>query len=676
MSARFGQLHQNFQNVWVTNSGAVAGAVKLRDLSPEQVGIFPADEYCSGESVSVVTPSFKKNKRFVIAQGIAPFEGQQYPYSTRQFDVPRQSVQFTKDEIVSWKGLKAKRGAATQAIAIGYDGLNANKSMTANLDTKPVTIRVILSGEPIRKFFGARDGKIMREYTIDKGLCVGDCNCVDTCGKVPCQTIADGFINAIEKDKWNGVAISEFMRLSKIQKCENAPAEITKKEYKEYTVSVCDDGSSTLGYIANQTGLSVKMTNRVDSVSTYSVWLPTADPAPSDVTITGSVAPNCKTCPTGYTSVSEAHVYDIKVNKGVSVPALPGQLSVTKLGSDGKTDSYVALLALTWNDDADDGTTPEVAVDTDAVDALLEPVATSYTYLGTKSQICVSDTTQTLEFEESGEKLYSTTKEYMITLGDTVCGDSRLVDLQKAYPELTITEEATAANCMHAFKTSTESDLVSLEDCGKIERYTFTPPVDFEAIQWYDYAAVQADPNCEDPAEAAPECCACGVVIEGVVFKKFYKECTYGWYDWHPNDVLPVNIQVTAHSHDYTNNLCDESKDYVTVLRQASLNRGTSGEVVQEYERDNLLYENKRWNPNPWVNELNGFQISAKPHLMYDTYVLTLKRRGYDNNYILEDQSYVDYVFYVKENEGKQLETLINSLVLSTGREDLNAVVL
>jgi hypothetical protein len=106
------------------------------------------------------------------------------------------------------------------------------------------------------------------------------------------------------------------------------------------------------------------------------------------------------------------------------------------------------------------------------------------------------------------------------------------------------------------------------------------------------------------------------------------------------------------------------------------MDMGTSGEVVQEYERNFLLYENKYWSSNPYVNDIDGFVMTAKAHLLYDQYTLRLKRRQYGNSYMLKDQGAVDYIFYVPTGEGKDLEGLINELVLSAGNPDLTAVYL
>jgi hypothetical protein len=674
MNAMTGQKQQDFASIWVTNSGATSGAVQLNQLSPEQIGVFPADDYTPGHYVGTPDPSFKKNKRFFLAQGIQNFEGQSYPNSTRKHDFPRKSQEFQASDIVKWEGLKAKRGATTGVVAIGYDGINSQKTINSKYDTKPVIIRIILEGEPIKKFFNAKDGRLVREYSIDKGLCAGDCACVDTCGKVPAQTIADGLIQAIKQDKFNNQAISNFIRVSKIQKCASDLSVTPNKIYKKYTTTVSDDGTSTIGFLGGAGDVQVDKREGIDT--TYSVWLISTASAPSSVTLTGSVIPDCETCPTGYTSVPEAHVYDIKAPVGTTIPTLPGINSMTKVGTDGTTDSWVALLNLQWNDDADDGTTPEVDVVLADVDALLEPVATTYTYLGKRAEICTSDSSTTIAWADSGVTKQSITKDIGITLGDTVCGNSRLTELQGAYPALTITQDAEDGSCVHVYKSTFESDLVDPETCDRYEDYTFNELEDFDGIKWYDWAAVVTAASCEDPAAVDPVCCAAGVVIEGAVFNSFYKDCTFGWYNWHPNDALPIKVQVTAHSQDWSNNICDEGAEFVTVLRQPKINRGTSGAVVQEYERKNLAYEDKFWQANPYANDINGFQVNAKPFFMYDHYSLTLRRKGHDVSYGINEQNLMTYHFYVKENEGKKLELLINKLIGSSGREDLKAVVL
>lgn len=672
MDAQFGRKQQDFNAVWVTNSGSTVGNnVTLDQISPEQIGIFIADDLTPGHYKATADPSFQKNKKFFISQGIRDFEGQDYPYSTRQPKFPRKSMEFSKNDIVAWGGEKAKRGATTQVISIGYDGINANKSINKKLDAKPIIIRIILEGEPIRKFFNAKDGRIIREYAIDKGLCLGDCDCFDACGKVPAQLVAERLIKDIEVDKFNGQAISQVLRASKIQKCSPSVVDpSTVSTYKKYTLTVKDDGQSTIGLLGGAGKVYVESREGIET--TYAVWRKSTAGAPSNVTITGSVVPECGVCPSGYTSVPQAHIYDIKVLKGTSIPTLPGSISVTKTGTDGVIDGYVALIALEYEDEEEE----IVPTDLDAINAILNPIATTYTYLGLRTQICTSNTSQTLTWVDSGDVKNTIAKQLGITLGDTVCGTSRLPELQAAYPELTITQDAADGSCVHVYKTTIESDPVAPEDCDRVEAYSFLELPEFDGVRWYDWATVVTTPSCDDPSAPETPCCAAGVVLEAAVFSSYYKDCTFGWYEWHPNDVLPVKIQVTAHSHDYSNNPCDESEDFVTVLRQPSLNRGTSGVVVQEYERSFLGYENKYWVPNPYANDISGFSITALPNLMYDHYWFTIKRKGYDTHYGLDKQNLTTYRFYVRENQGKNIEALFNKLIESTGREDLTAVVL
>jgi hypothetical protein len=671
MNSVTGQLQQSFTTAWVSNSGAVGTNVKSSNLGPEVIGVYEADPSCNAEeTLSLATPSFKKVKRVKIKQGIHPFPGGNNFALTRAKNIPRETFEFTKEDIVSWEGLKARKGNKQHIIALGYDGLDASKSLNAHLDIKPILFTFTLEGDPIQRYFG--QNRVVYEYTIDKGMCPSNCECTDTCGKVDCKTIQAGLHKAMSyqfpRVLGNGVVvrrpITDFVKINTISKCTTPAVAPVLTEYKKYQLSLCDDGVSTISQIsALLQDKKVVLESRKDSISTYSFWQKSSDPAPASLTLTTHVQPICGVCPTcpdTYTSVPAVKVVQVTVACGAAAPVIPGAITTTLMSST-----------------LSGGNVYIVKVPSTTTDATIEGALTGcveYIFLGEESQLCVgSSVTFTWKSCETCNK---TVKDYMITLGDKDCGNADwLAELQAAYPELVISIDK-VGTCIHTYKTTVFSDCIADEDCGKEQVWSFQEPTPFKGQAWVEYKNINTAPDCTVPAATAPDCCACGLIVEGKVFTRNYVECQPGWDVFDPSEVLGIKVHVTATSYDYTSNPCDDSKEYVTVLQQPVLPRGASGLLVQKFEKATLAYENKFFDTNPFVNQVDGFHLVAKPHLFYDTYTLKLRRRGHESTYILNHQDTMTYYFYVPEGQGKALENLINPLVLSAGNPNLHAVVL
>lgn len=776
MNSFIGQLEQAFISPFVTNSGAVSLGAKLSLLASEQIGVFAADDYSAGESVSITSPNFNVNKRFIIKQGVPFSSGQLNPALSRHTSKAKATIEFEASDIISWTGQKADTSAAkTQKIAIGYDGLDASRTLNGLLDVKPLHVNLILQGEPIKRFFGKN--RVVHRFVIDKGLCPSDCSAVDTCGNIPCDVIADAIIKLVDETNLYSevggkpvqVPLKNFITASKIKKCTTDAAAVALTEYKKYQIEIQDDGVSTISKLAAAYP-TVKITrdSHLDGYSVYSFWQLGTASAPADFSMgryTYPVCDTCPDCPVDSTVVNGVKIVQVKVPYGDTLPTITGVISSAKIGSSiDLGDTYLA----------------KVATSTSDTTIASELVGVSeYAIIGTEGKQCLIETiTKSWSTCETCNK---TTKQFRISLPDKDCGlGNRLADLQAAYPDLTIalqtqtsitkkssvitftgtsgtatvviggvsktatfatsltvtrdnfitanaadyltagyvitasgtagikvvggatmttptvtnattnlagtattpafiTDEVVRGECSASYVTEITSDCVAPEDCGLEERYKFGKPAGFEGYQWEEFRAITTYPDCTVPEAEAEPCCVCGVVFETAVWNKTFTDCTtVGYTNWHPNEVKPVLLQVNIHSLDYSNNPCDETKHYSTVLQRLSFNLGTTGEYVQEAEIAALAaYEGKKFSNNPFVNEINGFQPIAKRHLLYDVYTLRLKHRGQDvDRYILKNQQYTDYKFFVAQGQGKALESLLNKLVLSTGKPEFKAVVL
>lgn len=665
MNSRFGQVGQGFYRVFVSNSGATLTSGTTDTLAQEQFGVFKKDGTTGTQPVAVSEFGYTSPRVF-IATGVPSSPAQSSPYTTGRQDFNYTSTaEFEAKDILSWRGVKAKQGSSTQLVTLGYNGVDASAKMSLNakLDNSPLVVKMILRGEPIRRYF--RDYEITRTYQIDKGLCTSSCDCFDPCGKVPAGLVADKLIEAVKRDKWMGIAIDKFVKLNKLEACETdtCPAPVLT-QYEKHTISICDDGTTTLGKLqAAYPGKKITKKSRVGAITTYEMDFQLASLAtPSAFTLTGGfVIPQCDTCPSGFTLTPEAKIVEVKYLKGATPATVATSISRVLTATTDVHDIYVYVLPTTVTD----GTITSSFAGVEFVN------------LGLTNSVCSSSTSTSYTWTV-GEVCNKTPQTYILTLGDTVCGTNRLADLQAAYPGSVIAIEADGT-CVNTYTITVDSECIAPEDCGKEELYSFTAPIPFEGKAWQKFTgATQTDPSCTTTTPTpCKTCCVAGVSFETAVFTSDYRDCTFGWFNWQPQDVLPVEIQVSIQNMDYTGSLCDETPSYMTVLRETSLEKGTHGALVQEYERASLGYQNLYWNPNPFVNDAFGFDVVAKANVLYDSYFLTIKKDHRQGNaYILADQNKLTYAFYVPTGQGAALENMINKLVLSTGNPDLHAVKL
>ena len=671
------QHHQNFENFWVSNSGAIQSGVSAEDLAPQAIGFFDCSPNCEEENLAVSTPNIKKTKRMKIKMGRAKTVGDQMIF--RQSNSPIETLCFTASDIVSFSGQKSeipnKGNWRQQKIALGYDGFDASKSLNSKLDAKPIIFTFILQGDPIQRYFG--QNQVEYEFAVDKGLCLGDCDCFDACGKVDCKQLTEGLKKAMQfpipKVLTTGAVvkrpITDFININSITRCNPnvPPVAPVLTEYKKWQLSICDDGNTTLSLLAAKyQGVKIKLESREDGISTYSFWQPATAADPVDFTLAKHVQPICGVCPTcpdAYTSVAGTKIVQVRVACGAAAPAVPGAITTTLVSSSlSGGDAYL------------------VTVPVATTDAAIEAALTGcveYAILGEQGPSCVgSDVTFSWK---SCEICNKTVKEYMIVLSDKDCpsGD-HLAELQAAYPNLVIAI-GQEGSCAKSYTTEVMSDCVKpSENCLITEEtYSFRPPSPFRGRIWTDSSTIQLDPNCEIVPEPT-DCCVCGLVVEGKAFHKdTLAPCTPGILEHNPGDLLGVRVHVTAYTYDPTGSACDVTKEYITVLQDERIPSGTPGSLVMKYERARLAYENRYYSGNYYLDQANGFNLVAKVGVWYDHYRLVLKGKlNYAENRLMLGVDDTAYNFYFASGTGKDFETKMNSLILSTGNPDFNAVVL
>lgn len=198
-------LNQNFRKVFVTTSASVytASTGTTTDLTTGLIGIFDGSTYLGAGA----SPTYSGHKSIMIAQGTPDLSYAPKGAGLRNETDKSKVIRGTK--ILEWRG-KASQAGQTDIVAIGYDGVDTNKTMDGKCDEiKHLYIK--LTGKPIENLF---PGGTLRHYEV-QGPCCDTCG--DSCADISADVWADGFIEQMAQDTFlGGIPISKFIKWTKL----------------------------------------------------------------------------------------------------------------------------------------------------------------------------------------------------------------------------------------------------------------------------------------------------------------------------------------------------------------------------------------------------------------------------------------------------------------------------
>lgn len=267
-------------------------------------------------------------------------------------------------------------------------------------------------------------------------------------------------------------------------------------------------------------------------------------------------------------------------------------------------------------------------------------------------------------------------KQWMITLADTICGESRLSELQTAYPDLVVSEQGTTGECARIYVTTNYSEPFEEEECTEASYIFYAPSSYLIEGDWKPFQTPLVDPVCE-VEEVEEPCVTAGIKFETAAFVHHTGECLYGYYQYDVNDVDPVYMEINSHSHDFTLSPCDTTDQIVTKLQSVKFATG-SGAFIRKAEESTLLQYGIRWSTHQGRNEAYGVSFAAKPEKWYDVYQLEVSRSEFQHGTTGKngDDDSIIYAFAFPSGQGKAFESLVNGYILSLDNPELVPVIL
>lgn len=684
-----GSFKQPHWRGFVTNTGAIAPAgISSKDIPAQTIGFIPI-KLTGGDPKTVTSLNAQTHPLFKIVYGKAPFAAQKAK-ATFSDKKPFETPLISKNSITNWEGFKAKKlkgGSTGEVWTVGYDGINADKTLKAPKDWSEAIVSVQMWGTPVAKATGTYSQEV--SIFIDKGCIEKQYVPLDQIGDE--ITYANASANALADDfmkKWNeykflgtSIPVSRLVKASKLRLTNPAQTAKTVACRKYAVTVVCDEGDGTaLGRVqAQYPGYKVILESRNNATkeSTYTMWRTVAQSTPATLSITNATVTDCAgTCPTGYTKVNAANLFEVRVPAGVTVPVINDgggtpvsvEISRTKVAANTMEDVYHIVVPTT---------TTLTIVNTQ----LSAVVNAQISLVGVRSSICNLTTAQTYSWVQV-DSAYRATKDYSLTLMLKDCKGtfaSRLAEVQAKYPYLTITEEE-IGTCMAVYKTSVLSECTT-EECKEEAIFTIEAPAPFErGMNWEEFTDVVTTPDCTTPTAPAAVCEAVGLRFEAASFNRYTDECSYGYFMWDASDVDPVMIKVTVQKHDHTLSLCDSKFEFpVTKVREIEYEKGYGAAVREIENRWFNFYEYfTAFKVDPVDRALYGLTAIAKPEFYYDEYRLTFNEHQggshpFGNTYVTDS---IGLRMFFKEGTGKAFENVINGYVAGISDKSFAPVVL
>ena len=306
-------------------------------------------------------------------------------------------------------------------IIIGYDGINPETGMAFE-EGDTTVIDIILSGKPI----GALGEYCEYRFKIHFGVINGQTN----------QQVVEAAVERIKAELLpTGVSILDYIDV-KIVDSSNPALSGTAWVFSTLTLTDAGD-SNALALVQAQYPLyRVEITERVGVTSTYTILHPSSVSLADYTTSLPSLIKGCEDCGAGYTELDAGIVYAVTIEDDgadltTTVDDIAGFVTgtvVRKGNFDGK-----GVYTLVVSDILTD------AQITTFVTATAVKGTATFTLIGDVVAVCSNGTTTSTAWV-NGDTCYASVESYTIQLKDSECGESRLEELQKSYPNLVIEE--------------------------------------------------------------------------------------------------------------------------------------------------------------------------------------------------------------------------------------------
>lgn len=369
---------------------------------------------------------------------------------------PYSSQLFTIKDVVDIKANAPKHFKQEfDDLLVGYDGINEDTAIQLEEDQTTV-LDIELSGDHV----GFLTGNKKHIVKIHFGKSEGETD----------EQVIERAVEVLKYQTLPGdVPVSELIDV-KVINSENLPLDGTAYVFSELTLIDSGDSNAFAKVQAQYPNYKVTQKARSGSASVYTIMHPsTVSLTAFNQIVTDAFMKDCDDCPAGYEELEGGVVYSVKIEDDgtdltTTVDNLPGFVtgSVVKHGNEGGIGIYTVVLDNELTD-------AEIATYVGTAGA---QATAQIRLVGDLKEVCYDTTTTTVAWV-AGDTCYASVETYTIQLKDNDCGESRLAELQAAYPNLTIEAGAATGEASQALTLTGTSGTANVNVGGTDYLATF-----------------------------------------------------------------------------------------------------------------------------------------------------------------------------------------------------------
>jgi len=430
--------------------------------------------------------------------------------------------------------------------------------------------------------------------------------------------------------------------------------------FSSITVPNNGDSNALADIQAQYPDYQVVQTGRdgANGTTTYTIMHPSGDVIADYVyTVVDTNIPGCEDCLAGYSLIEGGLVYHVSLEDDGAdetgiVQAIPNAVvaSAIKFGNQDGRGTYSVVLTASLTD-------------LEKETFLTANPTAEFTYRGRTQDVCTS-TTEVKYTWVAGEECVATTQDFTILLKDNECGESRLEELQLAYPDLVITEVVgSSAGCKRKYQTTVPTNIVC-EQCSDIFLQPFyaEAPLPFQGTFTWSSTPITYS-----------ETAHMGIFIKGKPY--------YMYPEGYEDDFIPfVETSLKIRSVSFGQRE-DDIINYTGA--QYDVDRELAKVVQYEYAQDvkNLSHslfgaedEGDLWGTNRRIFKKNLF---AKANLSQDRilkygqriikYVVQYQDNGLSQGFASRSNVTHEFGIMVQEGKHQAIELILNKLAAKVG---------
>jgi hypothetical protein len=666
-------IHKPWDRPFFVLGGSVMKNGFSLNLAEGQFGIFDVTKQTPRGSVAV--ESFKGGPINKFPRGEASYElklGHNGPGSIPGVrsvsDKKYSSFPFhIKDVLDVRVSVPKRKDQVVDELVIGYNGIDPTTSIQL-IPGDEKEIYIELTGRAL-EYIGAPEGILGLTVPLSAPALLPDqCSPTqDLCAPVDMLPIILGAVDYIRDYDVMGVPFETFAEVTPVIQLEGLNRTGTTTSTL-FTLQVCDTGDAgALALVQQQYGdLQVIRVSRKGPISTYQVaktgttTTPATAPAAFTQTLP-SIMKGCEDCPAGYTELPGGLLYAVSLEDDGAdqtsvIQGLPGAVAGTAKKADGQEYGVGFYTVVVDNALTDAEITTFMTANPTAIVEFVNDIL----------PICENGTVTTATWA-TGETVTATTQNYIINLPDNECGQSRLAELQVAFPNLTITETGVTGGCQRQYRTTVPTNFLGTE-CSIIfvDLFKSQAPASFDGHQWK-----------EDFTQISGVGGLYGIRLKGKKFKLASGECLRDKIGYTEDS---VKIQASGGyirdfnlGVNFARNIKDTpfNVDYITRWKPRT---HVAGNMLDEEKVSRAFFSGMHIDYNYMGriltgNESNLIDLDAQ----FVDYAITIRRRNFSQGLTSVKDEYIDYHVNVELGRHQDVEDLVNALAAGAGLPGVQA---